>query len=122
MDSVSYNLGRALAPVFSVLIFSTVGFGLAFALNAVSFFFFTVVLLWLRRRRRPAGANRSRVMNGSVVAWQDRRIMVLLLMVAAVTVAADPILVLGPALAGRIFHSTRRTGRVSSSPRSAPAT
>jgi Transmembrane secretion effector len=28
MDSVSYNLGRALAPVSSILIFTTVGFGL----------------------------------------------------------------------------------------------
>ena len=30
MDSVSYNLGRALAPVVSVLIFTTIGFGWAF--------------------------------------------------------------------------------------------
>ena len=31
MDSVSYNLGRALAPVFAVLIGTTIGFGWAFA-------------------------------------------------------------------------------------------
>ena len=31
MDSVSYNLGRALAPVLSVLIGTTIGFGWAFA-------------------------------------------------------------------------------------------
>ncbi len=48
MDSVSYNLGRALAPVLSVIVFMNVGFSLAFALNAVSFGFFTGVLLWLR--------------------------------------------------------------------------
>lgn len=99
MDSVSYNLGRALAPVLSVLMFTTIGFGWAFALNAVSFGFFTAVLLWLRPRHAHAEINRSRVMNGLRIAWQDRRIMILLLMVAAVTVAADPILVLGPALA-----------------------
>ena len=103
MESVSYNLGRALAPVSAVLIFTRIGFGWAFALNAISYGFFTVVLLCLRRRQaKTAGKsedNRSRVGNGFRIAWNDRRIMVLLLMVAAVTVAADPILVLGPALA-----------------------
>jgi predicted MFS family arabinose efflux permease len=109
MDSVSYNLGRALAPVSAVLIFTRIGFGWAFGLNAISYGFFTVVLLCLRRRQaRTAGQNkdkRSRVGNGFRIAWNDRRIMVLLLMVAAVTVAADPFLVLGPALA-RSFGSS----------------
>lgn len=105
MDSVSYNLGRALAPVVGVLIFTTIGFGWAFALNAVSYGFFTAVLLWLRPRHAKTGVNRSRIGNGFRIAWHDRRIMVLLLMVAAVTVAADPILVLGPALA-RSFGSS----------------
>ena len=40
-------------------------------------------------------------------------------MVAAVTVADDPVLVLGPALAGHL-HASARTGRDGSSPRSAP--
>jgi predicted MFS family arabinose efflux permease len=99
MDSVSYNLGRALAPVCGVLVLATVGSGLAFAVNAASFGFFTIVLLRLRPRHMSPQANRPRVMNGIRIALDDPRIMVLLLMVAAVTVAADPILVLGPALA-----------------------
>ncbi len=99
MDSVSYNLGRALAPVFGVLIGTTIGFGWAFALNAGSFLFFTIVLRSLRPRNTRAGVNRSRVISGFRIAREKRRIMILLLMVAAVTVAADPILVLGPAVA-----------------------
>jgi MFS family permease len=106
MDSVSYNLGRALAPAISILIFTTVGFGLAFALNAGSFFLFTLVLVYLRPRAKQQAANRSRVMNGLHIAVKEPRVMVLLLMVAAITVAADPILVLGPALAGHVFHSS----------------
>jgi MFS family permease len=106
MDSVSYNLGRALAPAISILIFTTLGFGLAFALNAGSFFLFTLVLVYLRPRARPKAPNRSRVMNGLHIAVKEPRVMVLLMMVAAITVAADPILVLGPALAGNIFHSS----------------
>jgi MFS family permease len=106
MDSVSYNLGRALAPVVGILIFTTVGFGLAFALNAGSFFLFTLVLVYLRPRASQQAPNRSRVMNGLHIAVREPRTMVLLMMVAAITVAADPILVLGPALAGHIFHSS----------------
>lgn len=34
MDSVSYNLGRALGPVLSVLVITIMGFGWAFAVNA----------------------------------------------------------------------------------------
>jgi predicted MFS family arabinose efflux permease len=99
LDSVSYNLGRAVAPVFSVLLFTTIGVGWAFALNATSFGYFTAVLLWLHPRGLKGKINRSPATNGFRIAWQDRRILILLLMVAAVTVAADPILVLGPALA-----------------------
>jgi MFS family permease len=110
MDSVSYNLGRALAPVFGVLMLATVGAGLAFAANAVSFGFFTVVLLRLRPRVATVKAKRSRVMEGIRIAWCDPRIMVLLLMVAAVTVAADPILVLGPALAHSFGDSAYWSG------------
>jgi MFS family permease len=106
MDSVSYNLGRALAPAISILIFTTVGFGLAFALNAGSFFLFTLVLIYLRPRTRQKAPDRSRVTNGLHIAVKEPRVMVLLLMVAAITIAADPILVLGPALAGHIFHSS----------------
>jgi len=105
MDSVSYNLGRAAGPVASVLIFTTIGFGWAFALNAGSYLLFTIVLVRLRPRGPRPAPDRSRVGNGLRIAWNEPRIMVLLLMVAAITVAADPILVLGPALADR-FHAS----------------
>jgi predicted MFS family arabinose efflux permease len=110
MDSVSYNLGRALAPVLGVLLLVTGGAGFAFAANAASFGFFTVVLLCLRPRELSPQVNESRVRNGIRIAWNDRRIMVLLLMVAAVTIAADPILVLGPALAHSFGDSADWSG------------
>ena len=62
------------------------------------------------RPGRKGEVNRSRVKNGIRIAWQDRRIMVLLLMVAAVTVAADPILVLGPSVARSFHHSADLSG------------
>jgi hypothetical protein len=99
MDSVSYNLGRVLGPVVGVLLLATVGAGVAFAANAASFAFFIVVLLSCFPREKPERARRAQPMGDIRFAWRDRRILVLLLMVAAITIAADPILVLGPALA-----------------------
>jgi hypothetical protein len=96
---VSYNLGRALAPAFSVALFLTVGFSWVFALNAVSFAFFAAVLLGIKRQAASVVVDQSSAGNGFRIAWHDRRILILLLMVAAVTVASDPITVLGPNVA-----------------------
>lgn len=106
MDSASYNLGRALAPVLSVAVIVLIGFGWAFEINAISFIVFSVALLRLPDVPADPAQKRSSVLSGFEIAWQRPRIMILLLMVASVTVAADPILVLGPGLAKHVFHSS----------------
>jgi MFS family permease len=105
MDSVSYNIGRALAPPLCVLLVATAGFGWAFACNCGSFAVFTVVLIFVGQGRAEP-ERRSRVQDGFVIAMREPRILIVLLMVAAVTVAADPVLVLGPALARHVFHTS----------------
>jgi MFS family permease len=103
MDTVSYNLGRAIAPLVIMGIgLAGVNLAWAFAGNAVSFIAFSVILWRVSARAEAEPERRSRVRDGFVIARQDRRIMILLLMVAAVTVADDPILVLGPALAKQL--------------------
>jgi MFS family permease len=108
MNSVSYNAGRAVAPAFSILIVMTIGFGWAFMLNAVSFGIFVAVLLRVTRKAttRPPSPERSRFTDGFRIAWYEPKIIVLLLMVAAVTIADDPVLVLGPALARHVFGAS----------------
>ena len=106
MDSVSYNLGRALAPVLSVVVIIVIGFGWAFEINALSFIAFSAVLLRLPAGLAGPAPMRSRVLSGFQIAWARPRIMILLLMVASVTVASDPILVLGPALSKNVFHAS----------------
>jgi hypothetical protein len=106
MDSVSYNLGRALAPGLSVVVITTIGFGWAFEINAISFVLFSIALLCLPKRPADFEQSSSHLTSGFKVAWKRPRIMVVLLMVATVTVAADPILVLGPALAKHVFHAS----------------
>jgi predicted MFS family arabinose efflux permease len=103
MDSVSYNLGRAIGPPLAVVVIATAGFGYVFAINAATFLVFTVVL-WLTVRGTTEPERRSKVRDGFVVACRDQRVLIVLLMVVAVTVAADPVLVLGPALASHVFR------------------
>ncbi len=106
MNSVAYNAGRMVAPAFTVLIVMTAGFGFVFALNALTF----VVFVGIMRRVRPLSpvpiTKKSRVRDGLLVARTDRRILVLLMVVAAVTLAEDPVLVLGPGLARHAFHTS----------------
>jgi MFS family permease len=111
MDTVSYNLGRTVAPLLIMAAdLAGVNFAWAFAANAVSFIAFSVIL-WRARLHSAAERKRSsRVRDGFLIARRDGRIMILLLMVAAVTVADDPILVLGPALARQLHASPAWSG------------
>jgi MFS family permease len=110
MDSVSYNLGRAIAPLMSIALVHWVGFGWAFVGNSASFAIFTAILWGVGRSGSAEPERRSRIMDGFRVAASDARIMILLLMVAAVTIADDPVLVLGPALAARMHMTSYGPG------------
>ena len=110
MDAVSYNLGRAVAPLISIAVVQWLGYGWAFAGNAVSFLVFTVVLWRVGRSGPVEPRQRSRVLDGFRIAGNDGRIMILLMMVAAVTIADDPVLVLGPALASHMRVSPDWSG------------
>jgi predicted MFS family arabinose efflux permease len=111
MDAVSYNLGRALAPPITVgIVALTHAYGLAFAINAITFLAFTFALMLAGRGADAEPERRSRVKDGFVIARRSRTIMLLLLMVAAVTVADDPVQVLGPALTSRLGVSQSWSG------------
>ena len=110
MDSVSYNLGRAIAPPISVVLVTVFGYGLAFAANSLSFLLFAGCLVLAGHGQPTERRERSQIKDGFNVTRQDWRIGVLLLMVAAVTVADDPVLVLGPALAGHLHVSPSWSG------------
>lgn len=110
MDSVSYNLGRTVAPPLSVFLAGALGFGFAFAANSASFLVFAGCLLLAGRGQPAERREKSQLRDGFRKCRADWRISVLLLMVAAVTVADDPVLVLGPALAGHLGVSPSWAG------------
>jgi MFS family permease len=106
MNSVAYNAGRMVAPAFTVLIVMLAGFWWVFALNAVTFAVFVGVLHTVRPLAPVPMTKKSRVRDGLQIALKDRRVLILLLVVAAVTLAEDPVLVLGPGLARHVFHTS----------------
>ena len=103
MDSVSYNLGRALAPPLSILLIAEFGFGYAFLANGISLLIFIGALVLAGKGCSREPVTRSRVRDGFLTAYHEGRILIVLLMVVAAAVATDPILVLGPALASQVF-------------------
>lgn len=115
LNSVSYNSGRALAPALCVVILAFIGPVLIFSLNAASFTIFAIVLSRLkpdvRHQASPgqemSAPQRVRITDGLRTAWHNPRIMLLLAIVAAVTFADDPILVLSPGLAHSALHVPR---------------
>jgi MFS family permease len=106
MNSVSYNVGRALAPALSVVVIATIGFKWAFAINSVSFLVYAVTLVGIHPRSPGEPAEPTRVRDGGRVALETPRILLLLAMVAAVTLADDPVLILGPPLAHQLHVSS----------------
>jgi predicted MFS family arabinose efflux permease len=119
LNSVAYNAGRALAPALCVPLIALAGPDFIFGLNAVSFTVFGLCLARIRSHRArdmdrkafrgsPAGNDkpngRPRVTDGLKTALHHPRILLLLAIVAAVTLADDPILVLSPALTHAKMH------------------
>jgi MFS family permease len=116
MNSVSYNSGRALAPALCVLVLAFIGPDWIFGFNAASFAIFAIVLSRLKPDVKdkdqlersaedvPEQQRRVHVLDGIRAALRYRRILLMLAIVAAVTLADDPILVLSPGLAQATLH------------------
>lgn len=104
MNSASYNAGRTLAPVLAVVVLASIGPGSAFALNAISFVVFAIVIMRVHPGPDLPPGTADRGQNSISVALRHPRILLLLAMVATVTLADDPILVLGPALVHQVLH------------------
>jgi MFS family permease len=102
LNSVSYNAGRTLAPLLYLAVLASIGTAWAFALNSISFLVFAVIVIGLYPSQAIGPQVRVRHRDVLRFAFERPRIMLLLFMVAAVTFADDPVLVLGPSLAHRL--------------------
>ncbi|MFO7777780.1 MAG: MFS transporter [Nitriliruptoraceae bacterium] len=104
LNSVSFNLARAVGPVLGALVVESAGYGVAFALNAMSFLAFVGALALIRPRpqvraegQRPRLRDTIRLVR-SVPAW-----WAVLVATTVISMSADPVHTLTPELALATF-------------------
>ncbi len=106
LNAVTFNLARAVGPIAGALVVARLGISWAIAINALSYLFFAAALLVIEPRegeRRAASAKRPRLMD-SMRMMRERDLVVLLWVVAAISIAMDPVNTLTPAFATQVFH------------------
>ncbi|WP_370325653.1 MFS transporter [Euzebya sp.] len=127
LNSVTFNLARAIGPAAAGALVAGVGAGWSFGVNALSFAIFTAVLVVLGRVPPPAapaddqgsggragGDQDASALAGLRLARQDRVVLTVLLGTVAVGFASDPVNTLAPALAARLGEGDWLVGAIGS--------
>ena len=98
LNSMTFNLARALGPAAAAAAVAAFGIPIAFALNSASFLIFFGTLLAVRQHRQER-AESSRLRESIRLVARDRRLAISLAIVAIVGFASDPVNTLAPAFA-----------------------
>src|SRR5438046_5577603 len=100
LNSMTYNLARAIGPVLGAASVAYLGIPASFLLNAFSYLVFVAALLVIRpRAQERASRESSRLRDSFALLRADPRLLAFLLVVAAVGFASDPVNTLAPAFA-----------------------
>lgn len=104
LNSVTFNLARAVGPVLAALVIERYGLAPAFAINALSFLAFVGILAILRPRpqERVTGP-RPRLRDSLRMVAADPVLKALLLVVFAVSASTDPVNTITPEFATRVL-------------------
>jgi MFS family permease len=101
LNSMTFNLARAIGPVLAALVVTTLGIAPAFAVNAASYLVFGLAVMLIRTP--PIGARRdrsaTRLRDTLAVIRGEPRLGAYLVIVMIVGFASDPINTLSPAFA-----------------------
>ena len=113
LSSAQYNLGRVVGPALAGLVIALGSYGLAFAVNAVSFLAVVVAMALVRvPRRTPAdeGGMRSRIRAGARAAMAEPGCRSAIVMIGIVALLASPFIALVPAVADRLVDGEDAVG------------
>ena len=120
LNSVTFNLARAIGPALAGVLVAAAGAAVAFGVNAVSFVAFALVLLWLGRSASPSvaapaaeGADTS-VWAGLRLAREDRLVGTVMIATIGVGIASDPVITLAPAIAEGLGGGAALVGGIGS--------
>ena len=108
LNSVQFNLSRAIGPVIAGLLLARAGTGACFTVNALSFLAVIVALLGLRLPRPNAGRAwglRASVAEGLGHVRREPGLRLLILTGAAGSFLAFPLLTYLPVVAGEVLRS-----------------
>jgi MFS family permease len=108
LNSMTYNLARAIGPSLAAIVIDTFGVATAFAVNAFSYVPLAIAVL-IARPRPQERAESSRLMESLRLVWDNPRLAAYLLIVAIVGFASDPVNSLAPAFA-RAFGRDETVG------------
>lgn len=109
IKSIIFNLSRFTGPAIAGLVIATVGVGWAFAANAMSFLIFLVALTQVSVLHQPVPRSRSgatvfdEALVGARYAFTTPGVGLVLLLLAATSFTARPVVELLPGWAGAIF-------------------
>lgn len=107
MNSITYNIGRVIGPAVATAVVATIGFGLSFALNSLSFVALIAALLMMRPRVDPGTmpASGGSIREALAYVRGDRRVRLMLVGVSTVAIAMAPMVTLGPTFARDVFET-----------------
>jgi MFS family permease len=105
MNSVTFNLARAVGPVAGAFVVARLGIAWAIALNAGSYLLFAAALLVIRiEERQERAVGHVKLRESVKMLGRDPTLGILLAVVAVVSLTMDPVSTLTPAFATRIFR------------------
>jgi MFS family permease len=113
LNSTLFNAARAVGPAVAGLLIATVGVGICFLLNAVSFIAVVFSLMTmdkaLLRPSPPAGRAKGQVREGFRYVARTPRLLIPLIMMALVGMLAYEFQVVLPVVAKGVFHGGPET-------------
>lgn len=108
LNSVSFNLARAVGPVMGALVVERAGFGVAFGLNAASFLAFVAALAIVRPRpQRRVRGPRPRLRESIRMVRDVPTWSALLVATTVISVSTDPVNTLTPELVLDVYGGTQ---------------
>jgi MFS family permease len=113
LNSMTYNLARAAGPVLAALSVKTLGIPASFAVNSASYLLFVIGLLLVQPRRQArAERGHTRLRESLRTLRTQPRLLVFLLIVAAVGFGSDPVNTEAPAFAHAFGHADTVAGPI----------
>lgn len=106
MNSVTFNLARAVGPVAGAVVVARLGIAQAIWMDAGSYLILVLALLAVHptTSKPPRAEQRPRLIDSIRVVWRDKQLLILLIAVAAISISMDPVTTLTPQFAKQIFH------------------